>query len=89
MGPGAVAGEVPAAGLTGVQALGPAAIAGYGTSNIIQNSIKNPIEAGIGTLANMGLSLATLSLPPKIFESIGKEINSVINDIGNFFKGLF
>lgn len=88
-GPGAVAGELPAAGLTGVQAIGPAGLAAYGTSNIIQNAAANPIKAGLGTLANTGLSLATLSLPPKIFDSIGKEINSVMNSIGNFFKGLF
>lgn len=77
-------------GLTGAgQIAGPAALAAYGTSNVIQNSLKNPITAGLSTLANTGLSLATLSLPPQVFESIGKDIKNVLSDIGNFFGGLF
>lgn len=84
-----VAGEVPAAGLTGMQAIGPAALAAYGTSNIVQNTLANPMKAGLADLANTGLSLATLSLPPKILDSIGKSLQSVINNIENFFKGLF
>ena len=75
--------------LSALDTAGPAALAAYGTSNIVQNSIKNPIEAGVGTLANTGLSLATLSLPPAIFKSIGKDIQGVLNSIGNFFGGLF
>lgn len=94
--PGAVAGSVPAAGagfMSGLTAagetLGPAALAAYGTANIAKNAEAHPIESGIGTLANMGLSLATLSLPPQIFNSIGKGLNNVIHDIGSFFSHLF
>jgi hypothetical protein len=75
--------------LSALQTAGPAALAAYGTSNIVQNSLKHPIESGLSTLANTGLSLATLSLPPQVFESIGKAINSVLNDIGNWFGGWF
>lgn len=87
--PGAVAGQIPAAGLTALQSAGPAALAAYGTSNIVQNELANPIQGGLMTLGNMGLTLATMSLPPQIFLSIGKDIGKVIDSIGNFFKGLF
>jgi hypothetical protein len=87
------AGGSPAAldalGLSPVEAAGPAALAAYGTANVIQNSLKNPIQSGIMTLANTGLSLATLSLPPQVFQSIGSAITSVFNSIGDFFGGLF
>lgn len=74
---------------TAAATLPPAALAAYGTSNIAQNVAANPLQSGLMTLANTGLSLATLSLPPQIFNSIGSAINSVINDIGNFFGNLF
>ncbi len=86
---GTVAGQIPAAGLTTLQSVAPAGIAAYGTSNIIKNELANPIRGGLETLANMGLTLATMSLPPQIFTSIGKSINSVINSIGDFFGNLF
>lgn len=76
-------------GLSPLASVGPAALAGYGASNIVKNSVANPIESGIGTLANMGLSLATLSLPPQIFNSIGKGLTNIIHDIGSFFGHLF
>lgn len=96
----AIAGEAPtvgsqlsaagsAGGLGAVQALGPAALSAYGTSNIITNAKKDPIKAGLGTLANTGISLATLSIPPRIFTSIGKDISRVVKNIGNWFGGLF
>lgn len=84
-----VAGEVPAAGLTGAQTLGPAALAAYGTSNIAQNAAKNPVESGLSTLANTGLSLATLSLPPKILDQLGGKLKGILNSITDFFGGLF
>lgn len=67
----------------------PAAAAAYGASNIAQNAAANPIKSGIGTLANTGMSLATLSLPPKILDSIGTGLKNVLSNIGNFFKHLF
>ena len=76
-------------GLSPAASILPAAVAGYGAQNIARNELANPIKGGLETLGNMGLTLATMSLPPKIFESIGKEINSVLNDIGSFFSGLF
>lgn len=83
----------PGAGMAGtdaaLQSLGPAALAAYGTSNIAQNTMANPVKAGLADLANTGLSLATLSLPPKVLDSIGKGLQNVLNSIDNFFKGLF
>lgn len=83
---------VPANTLSGLgplESIGPAALAAYGTSNIVQNEMANPVQSGLANLANTGLSLATLSLPPQILQSLGKDLQSVINSIGNFFKGLF
>lgn len=76
-------------GLSAGQTIGPAALAAYGTSNIAQNMAANPVQNSLATLANTGLSLATLSLPPKILDSLGKNLQNVLNNIGNFFKGLF
>lgn len=67
----------------------PAALAAYGTSNAIQNAQKNPIQSGIQTLANTGLSIAELSFPPQIFNSIEGGVQQVLSDIGNFFSGIF
>lgn len=98
------ASEIPgAAGLTGLgpgaginvglqsagQMLGPAALAAYGTSNIAQNAAANPLASGLGTLANTGLSLATLSLPTNVLNSIGKGLTDVVDSIGKFFGNLF
>ncbi len=74
---------------TAATTLPPAALAAYGASNIAKNTAANPLRSGLMTAANMGLSLATLSLPPQIFNSIGKDISNVVNSIGDFFGGLF
>ena len=77
------------AALSPLTAVPLAAVAGYGASNIVKNELANPIQGGLETLGNMGLTLATMSLPPQVFTSIGKDIKNVVNDIGNFFGGLF
>lgn len=90
---GAEGAEAAAEGTAGLQAgltaVAPAALAAYGASNIVKNSAANPIKSGIATLANTGLSLATLSLPPSVFNSIGKDIDKVVHNIKDFFGGLF
>lgn len=74
-------------GLSLPEAIGPAALAAYGTSNLVQNAIANPLKTGLTEFANMTLGLPTL--PPAIFNSIGKDLSNVINSIGDFFGGLF
>ena len=90
--------------MTAAETIPLAGAAAYGAQNIETNALNNPyqvgsfsnnkttnsaINSGLEMIGNTGLSLATLSIPPQIFQSIGKDITNVLSDIGKFFGGLF
>jgi hypothetical protein len=82
-------GEAGSAGVTGaLQALPPAALAAYGTTNIEQNIKQDPVKSLAMIGGNM-LSLGALSIPPKVWHNIESDIATAANQIGSFFGHLF